>query len=55
LSVVSWKDNKSVIIQRTTYKCKNHKRSVHEYLLERTYFVHKTHGDFRKNLITMKG
>ena len=45
VSIVSWNNDEAKVISRRYTK---DKKKRHEYSIIRTYFVHKSHSDFRK-------
>lgn len=46
--IVSWKKGDATVVARGATECRKYEKKENEYCLERTYFVHKNHGDFRK-------
>ena len=53
--IVSWKKGDATVLARGATKCRKYQKNENEYYLERTYFVHKKHGDFRKIITTIRG
>ena len=54
-SVVSWKDKKAIVVERSTFTCKKVMLKSSQFLVERSYYVHRTEGDFGKVISTIQG
>ena len=52
VSIVSWNNDEAKVISRRYTK---DKKERHEYSIIRTYFVHKSHSDFRKMITKITG
>ena len=53
--VVNWKNNDATITARGSGQCNKYEIKPDDYTIYRTYYIHKSYGDFRKVISIIHG